>query len=116
MCEESGLGLAVEQMLTADGCTLSRGDCHADAVESVREASPDVLVLEARVRNSQALGLCQSVRADPTLASVKVLVLQDAARPIDRRRAAAVGADGVLAMPFEMAALKREVDRLFHDG
>lgn len=112
ICEDGGLGLAVERMLAADGRSLTRRECVAEAIASIRDEAPDVVVLEARVRNAEALGLCQSLRADPGLRQVRLLMLQDAGRPIDRRRAAALGADGVLAMPFAMADLRREVDRL----
>ena len=112
LCEEDVLGQAIAATLTRDGAELTRAPCAAGAIETLRAAPPDVIVLESRSHDAIALGLCQAIRQSRELDQVKLLLLQDSGRPIDRRRASAMGADGFLAMPFAMAALRNEVGRL----
>lgn len=114
-CTESGLGLAIERSLARRGRDLSRTPCDAASVVALRADPPDVLVIEARGTDGGALGLCQSVRQDPALRRTRLVVLQETDRPVDRRRAVAMGADACLAMPVSLQDLAREIDRLL-DG
>lgn len=112
ICQEDVLAQAIETALTRDGKELSRAPYRAESLDTLRALAPDVIVLEARHNDPAAFGLCQTIRQTPEFARTRILLMQDTGRPIDRRRAVALGADAFLSMPFGMAALRSEVGRL----
>lgn len=80
-----------------------------DAVRTIAERLPAVLVLDLDLPGSGALALARSVRAQPETAATRSLVL------VPRGRTLPDGADGVdatLAMPATSLALLRKVDDL----
>lgn len=111
-CGETGLHTAIAALLRRDGCEVADCDCADGRLDDLRASSPDVIVIETHARDSAGLELCQSIRSAPDLSHARLLVLQDSGRPIDRRRAEALGAHAVLAMPFAMDSLRAEVVRL----
>jgi len=111
-CREADLGAAIAAVLRSDGCDVSGCDCEAATLDNLVTAAPDVIVIEAGTRDAAALELCRTVRREATLSGARLLVLTDSGRKIARRRAEALGANAVLAMPVGMEAVRTEVERL----
>jgi len=112
VCQEGGMAGALERALAQEGRRVARAPCAPEAMETLRRAAPAVIVLEARNGDGAGFDLLRAIRADTALSGARVLVLQDTGRPIDRRRATALGADGFLAMPFRLEALRAALGRL----
>lgn len=111
-CRETGLNAAISAVLTREGCAVCDCEDAESRVDDLLAAAPDVIVIEAASRDSQALAICQSVRREARLAGARMLVLLDTGRSVARRRAEALGAHGVLALPVGMDALREEIRRL----
>lgn len=110
--DEDNLAMAIGQVITRDGHSCDRLRSTDSTTDRVRDDRPDLLLVDAATAGSPAFSLCQAVRRDPNLSSVKILVLHGSGKPIDRRRGAALGADGFLAKPFDLGELTGEVRRL----
>jgi CheY-like chemotaxis protein len=100
--------------------TLARGGFRVveavdgkDALERMRAARPDVLVTDLEMPAMDGIELIRRVRAEPSLASVPVLVFSTRGTPTSKREAAEAGANAyVVKREFEEAALLEAVRRL----
>lgn len=79
------------------------------ALECIREARPDIVVMDFYLGKARAPGLLRALREDPDLQSVKVIVVSGD----DQETAArAAGADTFLLKPFPMDELVRRIQQL----
>ena len=83
-------------------------------LRSVTSKRPDLVLLDVMLPEVSGFDICQQIRADPTLAGVKVLMLTARGSAADLRRARDEGADAFLAKPFEVRDFRREVRRLLN--
>lgn len=79
------------------------------ALDCIREGRPDVVVMDFYLGRARAPGLLQSLREDPDLRAVRVIVVSGD----DQESAArAAGADMFLLKPFSMEELIRRIREL----
>ena len=82
------------------------------ALESVREALPDLIVLDLMLPGIDGYDVLQTLRADEATAGVKVLVLTAKSLQADRERSRHLGAAAFLTKPFLPDELVTTVNRL----
>jgi len=78
----------------------------------IRDTHPDLVLLDVMLPEISGYDICQSIRRDPTLADVKVLMMTARGSAMERRRGLELGADGFISKPFELQDLRAEVRRL----
>ena len=82
----------------------------------IRETHPDLVLLDVMLPEISGYEICQSMRLDPNLSDVKILMMTARGSAIERRKGIALGADGFIAKPFELKELRDEVRRLLGQG
>lgn len=87
LIERAGLRVAV----AVDG---------AEALKSVRELKPDLMILDVMMRHQSGFEVLKIVRGDPVLRNLKVLMLTAKGQEADRETAMALGADKFVTKPF----------------
>ena len=110
--DEDSIAIALDFLLTRDGHDHSRLATGAGALEALRASHPDLVLLDVMLPEVSGYEICQNVRLDPTLAAVKILMMTARGNQMERRKGLALGADGFISKPFEVAELKAEVKRL----
>ena len=80
-----------------------------EALQKVREARPDLVLLDIIMPRRNGYQVCRAIKEDAQLRSLPVLFLSVKSQPSDRFWAKRVGADGFLAKPFDPADLVREI-------
>jgi len=80
-----------------------------EALDCIREARPDVVVMDFHLGRTRAPGLLQALREDPALRGIRVIVVSG-----DDQEAAAraAGADAFLLKPFSVEELVRWIREL----
>lgn len=116
LCADGGMARAIAWALERDGHRVTCGACVPAALDALRAERPDLVLIEARTADGTGLDLCQAIRRDGAMRDVKLLMMQDTGRPVDYRRAAALGADAFLPIPFGMDRLRAEIGRLAGQG
>lgn len=86
-----------------EGCT---------ALARLREAPPDLLLLDAGAPGVDGYGVCRAVRADPALAALPVVLLTAVPERDERVRGLEAGADGLLSPPLDPQELLARVRSL----
>lgn len=74
-----------------------------EALEKIRSIRPGLVFLDAMMPEVSGFEVCQEVKADPALASTRVVILT--ARGQDQDRGRAAGADLYLTKPFSPARI-----------
>jgi len=114
--DEDNIAIALDYLLTREGYAHSRIATGAGAVELIRETRPDLVLLDVMLPEVSGFEICEAVRRDPPLACVKILMMTARGSAMERRKGLALGADGFIAKPFELAELRAEVARLLAMG
>jgi CheY-like chemotaxis protein len=82
--------------------TVDNGD---DAVARARELRPDIVLADVVMPGMNGYEVCETLKADPSLRHIPVLLLTGTFEAFDEARAARAGADGHITKPFEAQAL-----------
>ncbi|MDP9391001.1 MAG: response regulator [Actinomycetota bacterium] len=95
------------------GCTVVRSVADgASALVAAREKLPDLVVLDVSMPGATGLQVCEALRADPSTAGLRILLLSAGASPADISRGLAAGADAYLPKPFGVATLVQQIRTL----
>ena len=113
--DEDNIALALEHLMRREGYRLSRVANGAEAMSAITRDHPDLVLLDVMLPEVSGYEICQSVRLDPALADVKILMMTARGNQMERRKGLALGADGFISKPFDAADLKAEVKRLLGD-
>lgn len=89
--------------------TVDNGD---EAIVRARDARPDIILADVVMPGKNGYDVCQTIKSDPTLAHIPVLLLTGTFEAFDEQRAAKVGADGHITKPFEAQSLVDKVNAL----
>jgi signal transduction histidine kinase/ActR/RegA family two-component response regulator len=101
-----------EALRLRDGVELRLAENGAEALEQVRDWTPDVLVLDAHLPGMDGFELLCALRRQPGLDAVPAFMCSADAMPDDVRRAAAAGFAGYWAKPINIAKIMDDLDRL----
>jgi DNA-binding response OmpR family regulator len=110
--DEDNIAIALDYIMTREGYDHDRIASGAGALERIRDTHPDLVLLDVMLPEVSGYEICQGVRLDPTLSDVKILMMTAQGSAIGMKKGLALGADGFIAKPFELGALREEVRRL----
>ena len=114
--DEDNIALALDFLLTREGYTHDRVADGDAALPKIRAMQPDLVLLDVMLPGASGYEICQTVRLDPTLRAVKILMMTARGSSIEKRKGLAIGADGFITKPFELKELREEVRRLLGEG
>src|SRR5262245_36943331 len=83
-----------------------------DAVAKARALRPDIILADVVMPGMSGYEVCETVKSDPNLRHIPVLLLTGTFEAFDQARATAVGAAGHVAKPFEAQTLVDRVKQL----
>lgn len=89
-------------------------DNGADAITKAREIMPDIILADVVMPQKNGYEVCQTVKNDPDLQSIPVLLLAGTFEPFDEDEAKRAGADGYIIKPFESQSVIQKVRDLIN--
>jgi DNA-binding response OmpR family regulator len=107
--DEANIVISLEFLMKREGhrVTIARdGDA---ALAAIRAERPDLVLLDVMMPGRSGFEVCQAVRADETLAGVKILMLSAKGRDTDLAKGSALGADAYMTKPFSTRELAEKV-------
>lgn len=110
--DEDNIAIALEYLLTREGYEQKRTATGAGAVALIRDMRPDLVLLDVMLPEVSGYEICQDIRMDPALNDVKILMMTARGSAMERRKGLAMGADGFISKPFELKALRAEIQRI----
>jgi len=100
------------QALAGEGYEVLVARNGADALQRVREARPNLAIIDVLMPGMDGIELCRSMRAVPDLSSLPILFLTAKKDITDKAAGFAVGADDYLTKPFDIRELVMRVRAL----
>ena len=110
--DEPNILISLEFLMQREGHQVLLARDGDEALSLVRSERPALLLLDVMMPGKSGFEVCQAVRADESLASVKILMLTAKGRDTDQAQGLGVGADAYMTKPFstrELAARVREL-------
>lgn len=98
----------VARGLSAFGCTLIEAGSVREGIEAARGHRPDLVLLDAGLPPLDGRPALAALRADAATERIPVILLTND----EAADAAALGAVGSVAKPFQVATLEREVRKV----
>jgi two-component system, OmpR family, alkaline phosphatase synthesis response regulator PhoP len=99
--DQKNLRRLICSSLKAIDATLLETSDVATALAAIQSEQPDVIILDRMLaRGEDGLAVCRTVKNDPTLAKIQVIVLSARTQDTDQRAGRAAGADHYLSKPF----------------
>lgn len=114
--DEPNLIEAIRFILIRDGWAVQTHSDGATAIARIREARPDVLVLDVMLPGRSGFDILDELRADPDFAALPVLMLTAKGQAADRERAERAGASRFMTKPFSNAEVLDSVNALMAGG
>jgi DNA-binding response OmpR family regulator len=110
--DEDNIALALDYLMTREGYVHDRVANGGAALARIRAMQPDLVLLDVMLPEMSGYEICQAIRLDPDLAGIKILMMTARGSAMERKKGLALGADGFISKPFELAELRAEVRRL----
>lgn len=110
--DDDNIALALEYVVVHEGCGYDRIADGEAALDHIRMTQPDLILLDVMLPAVSGFDICRTIRQDPTLAAVKVLMMTARGSANERRHSLDLGADGFVLKPFDLGELRQEVRRL----
>jgi two-component system phosphate regulon response regulator PhoB len=110
--DEDNIALALDYLMTREGYAHDRVANGGEALTRIREMRPDLVLLDVMLPEMSGYEICQGMRLDPELAGIKILMMTARGSAMERKKGLALGANGFISKPFELAELRAEVRRL----
>ena len=107
--DEPNIRLSLEFLMRKAGYEVTGVEDGEAALEAVKSAVPDLMLLDVTLPKLSGYEVCEAVRANPDWKDVRILMLTARGREIEREKGLALGADDYVTKPF---ATKDVVERV----
>jgi DNA-binding response OmpR family regulator len=116
--DDADIAELISHYLRRAGHTIDAAASGTAALTRVKEAAPDLIVLDLMLPGMDGLLVCQTLRSDPATAAIPIIMLTARGEEAERITGLELGADDYVTKPFSpreltarVAALLRRVKR-----
>jgi DNA-binding response OmpR family regulator len=107
--DEPNIVISLEFLLRREGFEVLVAVDGEEALTKARAERPDLVLLDVMMPKMNGFDVCQALRADPDLASMRVLMLTAKGRETEVSKGLGLGADGYMTKPFSTKDLVAQV-------
>ena len=101
-------------VLRRAGHRITEARSGEEAIERLRVATPDVILMDVQLPGQDGLALTRRLKDAPTTENVTIIALTAHAMKEDRERALQAGCDGYIAKPINTRTLADEINAIVH--
>ena len=101
--------VSLEYMLKREGYEVLVARDGREALETIRSARPELVLLDANMPQMSGFEVCEAVRADARVRETRILMLTAKGRETDMARGMGVGVDAYVTKPFSTRDLVQKV-------
>ena len=98
--DEDSIALALEFLVAHEGHEARRVSTGPAALEAVAESRPDLVLLDVMLPGRTGYDVCQTLRRDPALEDMKIVILTAKGGAYEAEKGLALGADAFFEKPF----------------
>lgn len=107
--DEASIVLSLEFLMKQAGYRVRVAHDGEAALSAIAAEPPDLVLLDAMMPKRDGFDVCQTVRANPAWAAVRIVMLTAKGRDVERDKGLALGADAYITKPF---STREVVDRV----
>jgi DNA-binding response OmpR family regulator len=107
--DEPNIVISLEFLLRREGFEVLVAVDGEEALAKARAERPDLVLLDVMMPRMNGFDVCQALRADPELASMRVLMLTAKGRETEVSKGLGLGADAYMTKPFSTKDLVAQV-------
>lgn len=110
--DEQNIVISLEFLMKREGYEVSIASDGEEAVQRIRAEVPDLVLLDVMMPKKSGFEVCQEVKSNPDLQSVRILMLTAKGRDTEVAKGLALGADAYMTKPFSTKELVERVRSL----
>ncbi len=110
--DEPNIRETVSFILEMEGFRVETAGDGEEGLAKIRALRPPVVLLDAMMPKRDGFDVCRTVKADPQLAGVKIVMLTALGQKADQEKGRAAGADFYVTKPFDEEELLALLRRL----
>ncbi|MFO1218090.1 MAG: response regulator [Burkholderiaceae bacterium] len=114
--DEPNIVISLEFLMKREGYQVLVARDGVQALEAIQRERPQLVLLDVMMPGKTGFEVCQAVRADESLAAVKIVLLTAKGRDTDVAKGTALGADAYVTKPFSTKDLAARVRELLGAG
>ena len=114
--DEPNILISLEFLMKREGHEVLLARDGTEALAAIRRERPALVLLDVMMPGMTGFDVCQAVRADESLASVKIVLLTAKGRDTDIAKGLALGATAYMTKPFSTKELAARVRELLLDA
>jgi DNA-binding response OmpR family regulator len=114
--DEPNIVISVEFLMRREGFEVLVARDGEEGLARIQADRPDLVVLDVMMPKLDGFEVCKAVRADPTLAGVRILMLTAKGRTAEISKGLSLGADDYIPKPFATRELVAKVKELLGTG
>lgn len=114
--DEQNIVISLEFLMKREGFDVSIAVDGAEAIDKIRSEMPDLVLLDVMMPKKSGFEVCQEIKTDPALKSVRVLMLTAKGRDTEVAKGLALGADAYMTKPFSTKELVERVRSMLAEG
>jgi len=101
----------VRRILTAEGYNLLEAANAAQALETLRNNKPDLILMDINMPDMDGYSLTAKIKDTPGLESIPIIALTANVMRGDRERSLEAGCDGYIQKPIDIDLLSEQIER-----
>jgi len=110
--DEPNIVISLEFLMKKAGYDVTIARDGESALEAVNGRIPDIILLDVMLPKKNGYQVCEAIRHDPALATIKIVMLTAKGRDVERDKGMALGADAYITKPFSTRDVVDTVRRL----
>ena len=110
--DEPNIVIPLEYLMKREGYEVLLAADGEQALEAIRRERPDLVLLDVMMPGKSGFEVCQTVRADESLAAMRIVLLTAKGRDADVAKGLALGADAYVTKPISTRELAARVRQL----
>lgn len=98
--DEPSILLSLQVLLQKAGFQVRVARDGEEALRSVEESPPNLILLDAMMPKRDGFDVCQTIRANPAFKTLPIIMLTAKSRDVEREKGMALGATDYITKPF----------------
>ncbi|MCC5810361.1 MAG: response regulator [Ectothiorhodospiraceae bacterium] len=113
--DEPNILLSLEFLMKQSGYVVQTAENGEQALEMIRQAPPDLVLLDVMMPRKDGFQVCQEIRQEHDTGSVRIIMLTAKGRHSEQETGLGLGADDYVTKPFSTQDVVHKVQRLLGD-